>query len=607
MLRTFLDDELSESNLGIPSGARAHLDRFRSFLLAFYTAKLGYYPPQPVDKCCDIFDVDIYKMMREDFEALYDLVVDDKYTVSQSMPSMAYGGICTIQVLSAFDKRNDFEPLDHPLPLLPETANQRRMSWIPKRDKLSPDRRLTTHAALVKATRPLKPGVAQNELVRAYRRFEEESVVSPNRADRQDKVSLVDARKVRWILIYTVYQVLRSATDVPPEVEQDVDEANYSLAVSTSNIPPWTKQRGRNSFLRRQTDFAKDSTRPHDHDDTAMEDWPSKIVIQPDVDYFAITHKEATRGRRDSAKVLPEAKSSSRSSSLTRALSRSSTFRRSMRIFRSPSAPPARAATPPRRATYHEIVVHGYGNGTNNVSMEAEPMEVGQEEVEHEEFDHVRSPIGADFSCWAGWDDMSSPPQTHEEIIMSSPESMGSSDDTLESPMDSPSPTSCYPGDIEIRPLEIKSRRRDVDERDVDEPVVVRRSYLDKRASRRRRFNSVFSDCSSYAEDYEAIVKEQRRSIFGLEGSLSRSLSRRGMTIPELRRKTFPLDRRATIPPKSQAHEDVEEPYIMADDADWKAMQSFLESENEDMEMVDENIMRTWEQYAELGGLTEMR
>ena len=573
MLRNLLDDELSEANLAISSGARAHLERFRSFLLSFYSTKLGYYPPKATDPCCDIFDAGVYRTMREDFEALYHLLVDEQYTTPQPMPLTAHGGICTLQLVQAFDTRNNFETLDHPLPLIPEMAMQRRMSWLAKRDKLKPDRRLSAHAALAKALNPFKTGISLNDLVRAYRRFEEDSITSPNRADKQDKVSLVEARKVRWILVYTIYQVLRSATDVPPEVEQDVAEAKYNLSVSTVDIPPWSRSRTFAHLLRRQTDFAKEGPLSHDEDD--------HIEIKPDIDYFALAHKEEGRGRQETRKIFSAP--NSRSNSLKRALSRSSTIRRSMRLFKSPSSPSADTPTPRRRATYHEIVVQGYGNGT--IVAHAEPERI-EPELEQELCPEP------DFSAWAGWEDPWVEQPTEGGAW--TPESLESSYDTSDdSPMEMPSPNTLYPA--EIPPLNIKPRGQ---KRGMYS--MVTRSLSATPSLKRRPLSSLWSDSDKYAEDYEDIVKEQRLSIFG---SLSRSSSRRSAILPDLKRKSHLHGHKVS---RVEEQENVDEPYIMPDDADWQAMEAFMESERLQIEMADHKAMPEWE-YADLGGLTEVR
>ena len=131
-LRNFLDEELSEAHAGVPSGVRAHLESFRSFLLSFYSAKFGYYPPRS-------FDEELFRTMGDDFAALYALLEDDGSF--EFMPSAAAGGICTLQMVQAFDKRNGLAPLEHPLPLLPRLERQggmRRIAWLPRGAKKRP-------------------------------------------------------------------------------------------------------------------------------------------------------------------------------------------------------------------------------------------------------------------------------------------------------------------------------------------------------------------------------------------------------------------------------------------------------------------------------------
>ncbi|KAH7171843.1 hypothetical protein DER46DRAFT_622709 [Fusarium sp. MPI-SDFR-AT-0072] len=533
MLRTFLDDELSEAHLSVSAGARAHLERFRSFLLSFYTTKLGYYPPN-ADSDNDLFDPAVLRTMREDFEALYDLLVDDQYTSSHTMPPTAHGGICTIQLVQSFDFEHGYDVLDHPLPLLPDANgnNSRRMSWFPGRVTLRSDRRVTAHTALISASNLTKPGVAQNDLVRAYRRFEEDSIMSPNKADKQEKVSLVDARKVRWILIYATYQVLRYATDTATDLEEDeINEAHYSLSALTDKLPPWDTPRDLDRILRRQTQYVTSgptwSVQPDGAAD-AREDSFGKIEIKPDIDYFALTHRDRPQTQHDNRKMERRASMPSRpsrSNSFTQALSRSSTIRRSMRMFKSPATTPPQSTTPPSRPTYHEIVIHGYGNGTNDVNVDTDGSDTKTDDTDN-----------------------------------TTPESIETND--TESPLDTPPLTEYY---VEpMIPKDVKARR----ERRRDVMSMVARSMSGRVSKRSRPISAIFSD-SRYAEE----VESRRHSMF-----------------PQpLRIKT-----------------QVEEPYIVNEDADWAAMQTFMESPGE-MTEEDDDMMPAWEQYADLGGLTDMR
>ncbi|RTE73188.1 hypothetical protein BHE90_012388 [Fusarium euwallaceae] len=562
MLKTFLDDELSEAHLSVSAGALAHLERFRSFLLSFYTTKMGYYPPTTVEPDIDIFDPRIYRIMREDFEALYDLLVDDGFTSSSTMPPTAHGGICTLQLVQSFDLQRDYTPLEHPLPLLPDLNHgSRRMSWFPGRVTLRSDRRVTAHAALTNASNLLKPGVSQNDLVRAYRRFEEDSIMSPNKADKQEKVSLADARKVRWILIYAVCQVLRTATDVPPEAEEDRDEAGYSLCISTDSIPPWSTPRDMGHILRRQTQLVTGFDWSV-HEDAHMEESSGRIEIKPDIDYFALTHKERPSSHCGSGNIERRASlppRPSRSNSLTQALSRSSTIRRSMRMFKSsPASTPPQTVTPPSRPMYHEIVVHGYGNGTNDVNLESEEPYI----------DATGWPQRSDSTGSKG-----------DELGGSSPESMESNDDTIDSPLDTPPIVEYYveppiPKDVKAR----REKRRDV-------MSMVARS-VSGRVSKRRPISALFSD-TKYAENVEHMV--ERHSSLG-------GKSRRHSMLPDLRRKGG-LSRSATVPSRPDNNEG--EPYILHEDSDWAVMQTFVERE-------DDEMLSAWDEYAGLGGLTDM-
>ncbi|KAG6364161.1 hypothetical protein INS49_005759 [Diaporthe citri] len=205
MLGDLLETELSEAHLGLSTGARAHLDRFRNYIQGFYTTKFGYFPPPPAQGGhSTVFKPELYNTLKADFEALYEYLVDERFTTAGNSPFEAQGGLCTLQSVQAFDSRNKFSPLEHPLPLLPETPRSkesRRMS-MPWQlvaaaragdGKLRPDQRLVVHAALMKATNHTKVHLMENRLVLAYRQFEESSVLTSHKANRS--VSQVDARK----------------------------------------------------------------------------------------------------------------------------------------------------------------------------------------------------------------------------------------------------------------------------------------------------------------------------------------------------------------------------------------------------------------------------
>ncbi|KAI1417685.1 hypothetical protein F5Y13DRAFT_201249 [Hypoxylon sp. FL1857] len=368
MVGTFLEYELSEAHLGLYAGARAHLERFRTLLQDFYAAKFGSYPPPSVNYQTRIFEVDVFREMKDDFEALFYYLADETFDTTQDSPFLAEGGICTWQSIKSFDTRYEFKTLFHPLPLLPKVSqeNTKRMSWLGAPMKSDRKRKDNTHVALLAATNQ-KVDLLKNGLVRVYRQFEEDLVYLPTKADKLENLGPMDSRKVRWILIYATYQALRQATEVPPEV-RDATDAPYHLCISTADLPPWDEERPVCSLVRSQTDhIARNSPLSTLNRGSIRSPAPRQLSleIKPDIDYFALNH------RRSSSSEAKEGSSRLRRAtswrgSLTSNLSRSLSTRRSAAKLTKPH--PGKITQPIRQAQYHEIVVQGYGNGTNDIN-----------------------------------------------------------------------------------------------------------------------------------------------------------------------------------------------------------------------------------------------
>ncbi|KAI0128956.1 hypothetical protein BJ170DRAFT_354801 [Xylariales sp. AK1849] len=373
MLKTFLQDELSEAHLGLYPGARAHLERFRTLLQGVYAAKFGYYPPPSIDPRTTVFEIDVLHTLRTDFEALFQYLVDEAFDTSQNSPHSAQGGICTLQSVQSFDERYTFSILNHPLPLLPEVPQQtisRRMSWFNKQAKGDAGQRAAVHAALLRATNQDKIELLDNGLVKAYRKFEEDSVYCPMKADKQENLSLVDARKVRWILIYSIYQTLRQATEPPPEVK-DALEAPYNLCVSTVNLPPWKDEITLHSLIRQQTGQITRSASVSSAGWSGSTECETRCTslsfeLKPDIDYLALS---SSQDAMDLTGPTGYPKNPDRVTSLTSSLSRNGTVRRSLSLFNRNRTEKSVSQLPRKPAQYHEIMVQGYGNGTNDVEV----------------------------------------------------------------------------------------------------------------------------------------------------------------------------------------------------------------------------------------------
>ncbi|KAI9902435.1 hypothetical protein N3K66_001787 [Trichothecium roseum] len=568
MLKNFLDKELSDAHLGIPPSARAHLERFRSFLLSFYASRMGYYPPRT-------FDASLLQTMRREFGALYELLVDDGYTTSDTMPPVAVGGMCTIQLIHAFNQNQGFKALEHPLPLLPEYApSSRFLPWRSRRTKLKPNERLLAHTSLIMASN-WKDAIFNNELVKAYRRFEEDATLGTKRSDKQEKVSLVDARKVRWIMIYATYQVVRSVTEIAPEV-YDADEASYPVIASVRNLPPWdetTVHVPRPPSRDANTQLAPSVYWGDSADSTPV---PGKIEIKPDIDYFAITHREPCQLGRRSSCVVPSKKTSSsspptRSNSVSFSLSRRATLRRSLRKFKPGSGSISSSApVSPSKQTHHEIVVHGYGNGTNKVHVDQRPRQL------EEAVSRSTSVRTVDTTM-------------EDKTEVSSQNSNDSDDtiDTLQMP-DTPHTLDMPPGSLEPNLGEDPALGSNNTKRKVVSMFISpsRANSLKSRGSIRRPMGNMFNYANfqnSHAHDGWLGQQQQQRK---------KSLDSEPPTPPPRRRYSMfggDTKRNYVMP---------EPPQPIIED-DWAALQAFMDGNNQSKEPA-------WEQYAELGGLTEM-
>lgn len=279
---TFLEEEFSVENLGISKHARDHLDRFQSFLHSYYVDKFGYFGPST----SDAFDKKLWLELQQDFQSLYDYLVD-KDSDMQPSNHGASGGMCVLQNVQAFDNRHGYESLPHPLPLLPPIALARATSHqnglrsfrLGRSDSTSNESsRLPPKMALAKATNSNDEAAVSSPIVQEYQRFEKQKV--------EEKIHIVEARKVRWLLIYGVLQMLTSITRAPKEVK-DYEAAPYPLCVLTSNCPPWEEAKAIEEPERAQ---------PAALPQTPLEE-AEKFFIRPDCDapsaedYFSLSRR----------------------------------------------------------------------------------------------------------------------------------------------------------------------------------------------------------------------------------------------------------------------------------------------------------------------------
>lgn len=389
-LSGFLHDELAYANRGFSAEAREHLNRFRSFLHAFYVAKVGYYPPTSINSNSDAFPKNVYDLMCADFENLYEYLADTQYSPSFGMPSSSTDVERNIAV---FDARHKHSKLPYTVPLLPELeesmkSRNRRLSWVPSKiDKLKLDPRLAAFSALNRATNRGDEDIYACGLVRAYREFEKQCVFSYTKVDKVDRNDILEGRQVRWIAIYTILQTLLSASRVPEQV-RDAHQVPYNLCVQTAGCPPWiSKPRPQAEVSQRRESLpahiiqqslglvpkvrptpSRLSTGNQPRPSTGKQSRPStgkQLEVRQSVEDFF----KAKPGRTQSLSNASMTNTSSNGKATVK------------RALSSLGNMPELVHPKPQRAAHHEILVGGYGNGVKASNLtETIPPAIMEEE-----------------------------------------------------------------------------------------------------------------------------------------------------------------------------------------------------------------------------------
>jgi hypothetical protein len=348
-LRTFLQEDFSPAYLGLTHGARNHLNRFQQFVHNFYVEKFGYWPPP---KNASTFPKALYQSMFYDFKNLYELLVDTQSGNDISSQKPASGGICVLQNVDHFDKRHKFTAQPHTLPLLPQEPPRltRSLSSASHYRKTCDDQ--SNSAALAAATNVLDAQVTKSGIIQAYMQFEK--TCAAKSSQREDKISAVDARKIRWLLIYGTLQYLTSALRAPTGV-RDTESPEYPLCCFVAGQSSW------NSTTPIPTPSLSTPTSvSRTVDDYFEETKCGSLSIQPDChrdDYLTST----TAARRHTAEMsslykaqLPVRQSSTRSFGPL-SLSIRSSRRNSLTL---------------KPTSHCPIIVHGYGDGLNQATTQ---------------------------------------------------------------------------------------------------------------------------------------------------------------------------------------------------------------------------------------------
>ena len=475
----------------------------------------------------------------------------------------------------------------------------RRFSWFAG-DRLKAAQRLPALAALTKASN-WQGAAHENRLIQAFRKFEEHSVLDIEKIGKHQNITIADARRVQWTLVYATYQVLRSVA--PAQDQEEEFDLSYHLPVESDYTFPWEGL----SYVENGIDFGETPALSPDivwgdgNIDTA-----GKIEIKPDIDYLGISHRNSIRmltGELQLSNSEPIFVPPTRAKSLSRVLNRSSTLRKSLRKLRPSTASSQKTASTMNNA-YHEIVIQGYGNGTNGVNIVPAA---------------TRPALDLSMSWPSRTDSTTSQAKS---AMYSTPDSESTGDglDAPDTPITLPSPP-LWGFEDQVAPDAVapeEQPKQDCNRSGSKRRKVVsmiaptlRRPLSNPALPKRRPLSQIFHS-KDYVDAWEELSKEnqappQPRPPSGLDKpnggggffSLSRSMSVRPTSIlTDFRRKSHT----GILDTEFEVSEELYTPTRPSED--WAAMQAFLDGDEGRTETI---AVPAWEQYAELGGLTDVR
>ena len=356
----FFEDDLSADFLGLSPTARDHLDRFRSFLHSFYIEQHGFWPPEKFDQ--PIYQRLVCQSMYSDFKSLYHHLADTKSPeIGIDADLVTSGGVCTLQNVRAFDARHQHQPLPQSLPMFPsfdsvelglKIRSQRRNSWNPiaKRKLDREERNARRMQALINSSNR-DWSLMNCLLVRRYSEFEVESAV-----DDLEPITLTDGRKIRWIAVYAILQILISVVEAPKQV-RNIEGLSYPLCCRAPDLMPWKIAPAKVAPVELKQGIVPDLA--YSHTNTTSETLGRSISRNP-----TNASRNSSRERRQTLSVVPSHQLADRRPSTLRS--------RSLRrlVSRKSDSPPPEMPKMTKRASFCEIYVPGYGNGLNEVDIE---------------------------------------------------------------------------------------------------------------------------------------------------------------------------------------------------------------------------------------------
>jgi hypothetical protein len=380
-LDNFLEDELPALT-SFGSGTQALLDSFRSFFHQYHVQKFGSWPPPEGNQLPST----LYESMYFDFLGLYEYLVDhDSVDSMRSVRATDESSVPVLENVNNFNKRHGYLPLSHPLPLLPDAisyggkTHRRRLSNVFSRNSSKVSRvgwDEIARTSLCTAANTRNAHLLEGSLFKDYQVYEQVNALL------QEGISLQHMRKVHWILIYSVLQVLTSVTCAPVEVP-DTDDANCPLCVTVPEMLPWQEESYASSvpsISNYPASIDQPVTGHHPSISSCSNHTSNKSLLNGDVSLpptasdFEIhenhdpdaTYSKTSRSSSSPVKyaetIISTATQRQTVSKARRDSVISPTLRSGSNSFDSQRYSVSGKAS---RSSFCEIIVHGYGNGLN--------------------------------------------------------------------------------------------------------------------------------------------------------------------------------------------------------------------------------------------------
>ena len=253
VLTAFYFDDAHYSQEDMPPRIRSASDRFRKFLRQFYEKEFQNWPVKRKLEKALWLDRRIAKIMKHDFDSLYEYCVDRNVELSESelfstrqknKPLLKSSTLENfwldseddrmLSVFRNFDCRYDNKNIPHCYPLLPDAmpidaGGKKSLLKNKKNDKVRQSRVIHAYAQASNAAQ-LDRQFAENGLLRAFINFE--------KSDQPGDIDPREARRERWIIIYCTLQTLARMTIEVPYLSFKTN-VDYFLITRMEHLPPW--------------------------------------------------------------------------------------------------------------------------------------------------------------------------------------------------------------------------------------------------------------------------------------------------------------------------------------------------------------------------------